>query len=254
MRRWLPPLVIAMHAATAAAAPDDLIARRLALDPGELDARLVIEAGLQAAHWLRPLTFAPDLWLGITRRLTIGAIHSDPSLDRIAVGPSFCVRQTEGPCDRIDRSGGLDVRYELVDGPLAVAPRARVLLRDLDPAKPALALGALVRWAHGRVAISSDPYLRIGLANQSRGNRTALSVPLYAALQPARGWALWFHTGYQSDLAVWRDGWHLPVGFGTDTRLGAHLELGVEVGWQSLLGPQHDYRRLVLLFTAGFRS
>ena len=46
---------------------------------------------------------------------------------------------------RVRPGSAVDVRWSWREGPLAVAPRARLLLRDVDPWKPAVTAGALVR-------------------------------------------------------------------------------------------------------------
>jgi hypothetical protein len=209
--------VAALGAATvlvtppAHAAPDDVIARPLVLDPGTIELRLTAEINVQPREVAHPVALAPDAWWGISPRWTIGVIHSDPSLDQIGIAASFCVRESDiSTCDRMYRGSGLDVRYAAVSGPFSVAPRLRALIRDIDPLKPAIAPGALVRWTHGRFAITGDPYLRLPLANHKLGNRAAVVLPLWFAVQPAAGWAIALRTGFDADLVVLRDGGHGP--------------------------------------------
>ena len=63
-------------AASSVDADDDIIRRPLTLDAGELEAQLTFEAEL-AAPLLQPFAIAPDVWFGVTQRLTLGIIHSD---------------------------------------------------------------------------------------------------------------------------------------------------------------------------------
>jgi hypothetical protein len=145
------------------------------------------------------------------------------------------------------------VRLGAVTGALAVAPRVRLLVRDVAPFKPAVTVGAQVRWTRGRFAIASDPYLRLPLANAEQGNRTALSIPLWFAIQPARGWMLTAHTGFDVDLAVFSDGSHGPFGLGVTRRVTREIDLALEVGWARLLGPQYDAKHGAVVVTAGWR-
>jgi hypothetical protein len=235
------------------AAPDDLVNRPLVLGEGGLDFRLTAEINLQPRFVARPLSFAPDAWWGISPRWTIGLVHSNASLDRIEAGATLCVRESPiSTCNRLYRGSGLDVRFSARAGALSIAPRVRVLVRDLDPFKPAITLGALVRWSHGRFAIAGDPYLRLPLANHSLGNRAALVVPLWLAVQPARGWELAVHTGYDADLVVLRDDGHIPLGLAVTARATRELDVRVLAGWSRLLGPQHDAQRAALMITAGW--
>jgi len=132
------------------------------------------------------------------------------------------------------------VRFSALAGQFALAPRARVLIRDLDPFKPAMTLGALARWAHGRFAIAGDPYVRLPLANHSLGNRAELVLPIWFTVQPALGWAVALHTGYLSDFVVLRDGGHGALSLSVTARVSPEIDVGAEAGWFSLLGPQHD--------------
>jgi len=234
--------------------PVDFVARPLVLERGEFEVQLTVEANLRARFVGYPLSFAPDLWFGITPRLTVGLIHSNRSVDQIDAGGSFCVRAKLGECDQTYQFGGIDARFSVREGSLAVAPRVRLLQRDLDPFKPAVTLGMLARWTRGRFAIATDPYLRQGLANRDKGNRAALFVPVWFAIQPTCRWVIALHVGYDSDLAVAKDGWHLPVGLVIGVHPIERLELGLEVGFPSLFGPQNQFQQRALMFTVGWRQ
>ena len=254
-------MVATMAAATALtvgrahADPDDVIARPLVLAPGAVELRLTAEINIQQRTMAQPLSLAPDAWWGVAPRWTVGLIHSDPSVDQVAVNASFCVRQSAiSACERLYRGSGLDVRFDAIAGQIAVAPRLRVLVRDIDPFKPAVTLGALVRWAHGRFAITSDPYARLPLANHALGNRAALVLPVWLAVQPAAGWAIALHTGYDADFILLRDGGRVPVALDVTARLAGGVDVGVEAGWGALLGPQHDAKHGTVMLAAGWRS
>ena len=247
-------LVLLAASTPAFAAPDDLVTRPLVLPAGGVELRLTAEINVQPLLVGKPLSFAPDAWWGILPRWTIGLIHSNASIDLFEAGATFCVQQSDlSSCHRLYHGSGLDVRFDALAGPLAIAPRLRLLIRDLDPIKPAATLGALVRWSHGRFAITSDPYLRLPLANHNLGNRAALVVPLGLAVQPARGWELAVHTGYNADLVVLRDDGHIPLSLGVTQRVTGDLDLRVEAGWARLLGPQHDVGRGALMIGAGWQ-
>ncbi len=253
--------VLAMSPGAARADADhasvDVVARPLVLVSGGIEARLVIEASNDAGKSLaRPLTFAPDVWWGATRQLTLGLIHSNASLDRIDAGRTFCVRPgtiVGWRCEHAYRGSGIDARWSVVEGNVAVAARMRLVLRDIEPWKPAITLGALARARHGRLSVTVDPYVRFGLAHQDEGNRAALVVPLWFAIQPAAHTAVVLHAGYEADIAVARDGWRLPIGIGATRRLGDALEVALEVGFPALLGPVRELRRRNLMLAVTWR-
>lgn len=260
-RRAVRTLVLAtvLTAVTAARAEPtehatDLVTRPLALAAGGFEAQMTVEINLQKNRYGRPLSLAPDLWYGLTSRWTIGLIHSNASVDRIDATATFCLRRYQTRCDRLYRGSGIDLRWSWKTGPLAVAPRARLLLRDVDPMKPALTLGALVRWTRGRFAIESDPYLRLGLMNRDEGNRAALVVPVWLAVQPTCRWLIAIHTGYESEIVNARDGYHVPFGLVVRARATSHLDLGVEAGFTSLLGPQNNIKQRAALVMVGWRN
>jgi hypothetical protein len=239
----------------ACAEPDEWVARPLVLAAGAVDLRLTAEIDVRRQATTQLLSLAPDAWWGISPRWTLGIIHSDASVDQLATGASFCVRQSEGSmCDRLYRGGGLDVRFDALAGQLAIAPRLRFLIRNIEPFKPAVTLGALARWTYGRFAITSDPYVRLPLANHALGNRAALSLPLWLAIQPGTGWEIALHVGFDADFVVLRDGWHGPVALNVVARVTREVDVGVEAGWGSLLGPQHDAKHGAILITTGWHD
>jgi hypothetical protein len=235
-------------------APDDLVDRPFVVGAGELAARLSLEIDLEPEHVAKPFAIAPDVWYGVTDRLTLGFINSDDSLDQVGATASLCFRgDFQTTCDHLYRGSGLDVRYSWLTGALSVAPHARFVVRDVDPWKPAVTAGALVRWAHGRYAITSDPYFRFGVANTDLGNRTALYVPLWLAMQPAHGWLLGLETGWNSDLGIADDGWHVPIVLEAQAALSARWDAGISGGFPSLLGPQNNAKARELTLSVTLR-
>lgn len=235
--------------------PDDIVGRPLVLASGAIDVQLSAAINVQTQSFWRPLSLAPDAWWGATSHLTIGIIHSDTSIDQISTSGSFCVREVEfSTCEHFYHGGGVDARYSAfegsiggIGGELGIAPRVRVLIRELDPFKPAMTLGALVRWTRSRFAIASDPYLRLPLANRDLGNRAQLMLPLSFIAQPAAAWALALRTGFYSDLIVIHDGYHIPLSLGVTSRLTDEIDLGLEAGWADLIGPQRDARHATII-------
>lgn len=246
MLRTLAALAVIAAPSRAGAAPDDLVTRALVLEPGGVAARVTAEFGLSSGQFARPLSIAPDVWVGVVPRLTIGLVHSDASVDQIDARTSFCFRGDAVTCAHAYRGSGLDVRWSWREGTLAVAPRGRFLVRDTDPWKPAITAGALVRWTQGRYAITSDPYLRLGLAHRDLGNRATLVAPVWLAIQPTHRWLIALHTGLDGELATWRDGWHIPLALEIVARATNHLDLGLAAGFPHILGPQNNVKERAL--------
>jgi hypothetical protein len=238
-------IVVAVLVVTARAHGEPVV-----LPAGGIDAELVVEANLAPGSFAQPLSLAPDGWVGITERWTLGVVHSDPAIDRTGDGASVCVRTDPLDCVRAYRGGGIDARWLAGElGPVVVAPRARLLVRDVSPWKPAITLGALARWARGAVELTADPYLQLGLANRSAGNRSELIAPVQIAGEIGNRGRVELRTGYHSELAVWRDGYHVPVWVGGRVRATAELEVGAAIGFYSLLGPQATVKQRAAFVT-----
>lgn len=208
---------------------------------GELAVDVTIETFLAPSQRGEPTSVAYDVWFGATDRLTLGVIHSHRSIDRIDAGAGVCLRRGLEDCDRRYGNAGLDARYRVGE---RVAARVRLLVRDVEPWKPAITVGALARWG----PLTIDPYLRLGLANRDRGNRAALVAPVWLAASPGR-FTFALHTGIDGELATWRDGWHVPVGLVVAARATPRIALAVEAGFSSLLGPQNDQKHRSLMIT-----
>jgi hypothetical protein len=254
VRRLLLVVTLCALTTRAHAEPDDMIRRPFVLDVGQVNAELVTEINVGHGGFGKPISLAPDVWVGVLPRLTLGLIHSNPSVDRFSPGATFCVRHLDIRCDTTYHGSGVDVRWGALAGDLEVVPRLRVLVRELDPFKPAVTLGALVRWRHGRYAITGDPYLQLGLANTDQGNRHALFLPVQLSVQPRLRWEVVLRTGWHSDLAVIRDGWHVPVAIGTRARATAHIDVGAMLGFSTLLGPQNTAKERAVFLLLAYRS
>jgi hypothetical protein len=242
-------VAIAVSATTAHADP------RIVLDENQVEIAATLEVDLATSPFARPTSLAPDLWWGITPRLTVGLIHSHASVDQIAAGASVCLRTAELGCDKAYVGSGADARYLAYDdGAFAIAPRARFLVRDTDPVKPALTLGALLRWRRGRFAIVSDPYVQLGLANRDEGNRSQLWLPVYFELAPACAWVLALHTGWNAEVIGIGDDWHIPLALSARVAVAWGFEVALEAGFASLGGPQNNVKQRAAMLTLAWHD
>ncbi|HET9987974.1 MAG TPA: hypothetical protein VFQ65_05630 [Kofleriaceae bacterium] len=260
MRRVAVVAVIGstLVARPAAAAPSDLVGQSIVLDEGQVALALALEISAAPAQLGSPTSIGPDGWYGVTADLTLGVFHSDEAMDRVPYyfepGTSICIDREAITCPRRYHGSGLDGLYRIRRGELEIAVRGRLLYRDIAPAKPALTAGAALRYAHGRYEVYADPYLQLGLENLDRGNRAELWLPIMFAIQPTERWALELHTGYNSDLDVWRDGYHVPLEVRTRVRIYGRVEIGMALGFASLYGPQNIPRERMAFFDVRWRS
>ena len=130
----------------------------------------------------------------------------------------------------------------------------RLLLRDLDPVKPAVTLGATARWHRGAFAIAADPYLQLGLANRDQGNHAQLWLPVYLELALACRWELALHTGWSSELLTIRDDWHIPLGLAARVTATRFLDVAVEAGFATIGGPQNNVKQRAAMLTVAWHD
>jgi hypothetical protein len=233
-------LALAAAPARADGDSDDLVSRPLVLAPGQVDAAITIETNQSIAARWNPTSIAPDLWVGVTDRLTLGAVSSAHALSLVGAGNGWCFRGPDHNCRDTLSDLGLDARYLVADGPLAAAVRVRVVVRRFAPILPSLRLGALVRWQRGRFAITSDPQLELGLANTDQGNRAQLNLPIWFTVQPTCRWALYLRTGPRGELAIYGDAWGAPFMLGVRAAVTPRVEVAAEGGLLRLIGPLNE--------------
>src|SRR5678816_1588593 len=105
----------------------------------------------------KPVAFAPDIFYGITDRLTVGLTHN--------VG--LCVTGETNGCTKVYNDVGLQARFLIKRTfNLELAAVAGVEAVALDPFALGIRLGALFKYKHGRFAIFVDPSFKIGATHR----------------------------------------------------------------------------------------
>ncbi|MEJ7599618.1 MAG: hypothetical protein WKG01_17050 [Kofleriaceae bacterium] len=73
-------------------------------------------------------------------------------------------------------------------------------------------------------------------------------------MQPTCRWLIELHTGVDGDLAVLRDGWHVPFAIVVTARATQSIDIGVEAGFTQLYGPQTDLKQRAVMFSVSYRT
>jgi hypothetical protein len=217
------------------------IERPLTLAPGVCEAALVLESNESPRKRFEPLSLAPDLHCGITPRFTLGVTHSARSLSLVDSGDGLCLRGDDTGC------------AHLYDG-TAVAARARLVASSYDPFKPSLRVGALARLRRGRTALVLDPHVTFGLASRDRGNRDQLNIPARVQVQIASRVLLSLQTGVRGEVAVFGDAFAVPVGLGVEVSPARAWDIGLEVAFPRLLGPQNAFKERHVALYVTYRA
>jgi hypothetical protein len=238
-------LTIAIAAPAAAGTADDIVSRPLVLPAGGWLGSLAVETGLSTNLAGEPTSIAPDLWYGATDRLTVGVVHSADALSLVGAGDGVCLGGGAHGCEQAYSNLGLDARWSLARGEWSAAARVRVVTRRWSPWLPSVRIGALVRWQRGRVAVTSDPQLQIGLDNTDLGNRNAVHVPVWISVQPAPRVEAYLRTGVDGDIAVFDDAWGVPLTLGARAAITDRIDLAAEGGFVRLGGPLGDAKQRV---------
>ena len=246
-------VVAPAHADGSAAPAQDLVTRPAVLPVGSVEVVGNVEGWLLPGHVLQAVSLAPDVYVGVTRRLTLGVITSNRALARLAAGSGVCFGSERSGCLARVSNIGVDAKFSLGRKSWTLAPHGRLVMRQFSPQKPALMLGALLGWQFGRWAVVADPYVQLGLLNQDRGNRNSVHVPVWLRVQPTCRWQVALRTGFDSDFAVLRDGWHGALGGVVTAAVRPDVDLELSGGVRSAFGPQNTVKERSVALALIFR-
>jgi hypothetical protein len=225
-------VILVLLAAPAAADP-------IVLPRGAIQAELTVEASLSSRERFEPVSLAPDLWYGVTDRLTLGLTTSARAVSRVDAGLGLCVRSDDHGCPRLYDDLASDARWRLTPD---AALRARLVHASFAPWKPSLRLGGTVRARRGAWTLEGDPHLGLGLYHTDAGNRATLELPAWIRFQLGCRAEGWIRTGVRGELAGFTEKAAIAVGLGGEVHLGRGVDVGAEVAFPSLLGPQNQFR------------
>lgn len=258
MRCAIAVLLVALATASAGADPPghdggwplEVVRRPPWLPANLCEASLVGEASLSApgggTELFEPISLAPDLHCGTPLGLTLGVTHSARALSLVDSGNGLCLTGEDGGCPRPYDGAALDVRRPMPGGrAVRVALRARLVAKSFEPFKPSARLGALVRVGGqgGLLSLLADPHVSLGLGNQDQGNRDFVALPLALQLQLGRRVALELISGVRGEVDAFDEKFAIPIAFGVIATATRDIELGLEVGWPKLLGPQNTFKQ-----------
>ena len=157
---------------------------RVVLPAKRLYAQAMLELELGKDTAFDPVSFAPDLFYGVTNDLTVGLVHS--SLGGLGIiggtGSSLCFTSK---CD-IYNGFGLDGRYQFTTGKVSAAANFGLYAGELDPFRLAVKLGVIGRYRpspSSKLAVDFAPSLFLGLTEREPAmmggetNKEVLVVP-----------------------------------------------------------------------------
>ncbi len=228
----------------------------LNLPKGSLRVSVALEVGLDGPPPVgSPISLAPDLYLGITDRLTLGLTHSGGALGVTDSGWGFCLTGRTGGCDLLVSGTGYDGWYTFFRSRrFELAARWRLFVaRFFRRFKLRTTLGLLGVVRAGPVALRFDPHLSMGLVNREEGNADTLNVPIHLTVALGRYVGIFLRTGFSGPLRSFADQYAIPLGVGVVAYPTARWRVGAQFVLRQILGPLNTYRKRDLLFWADYR-
>lgn len=132
-----------------------------------------------------PISLSPDVWYGVSDKLTVGLVHTFVGATGIYGLPGTSLCLVGDLCGDVYNFAGLDARYTLKStAKLALALDGGLFMTSLDPFQLALKVGVVGRYRFGKkLALDFSPNLFAGLTKRDGGgmgtdpNKEVLALP-----------------------------------------------------------------------------
>jgi hypothetical protein len=234
--------------ATAAVDSGDLVAAgspkaRMTLPGGKFMLNAIVEANLAKSAAGKPLSVAPDLWIGVADRLTFGIYHSGRAATGFlsGFGTGLCFRGGDTGVCKVTGLGdiytfvGSEARIGLTEGGFATALVLGGQVRAFEPKRIISGkAGFLVRLNSKRVAVEVSPMAIIGITQRKVGgmdfNRDEIAVPVTIFLRFAPSFSLALQAGITSTLKKFGDNYRVPAAAGIAWWVSPHFSIDAAFG------------------------
>jgi hypothetical protein len=197
-------------------------AARMTLPGGRFLLTAVVETNLAEGSAGKPLSVAPDLWIGVSDRLTFGVVHSGRAATGFLTGfgTGLCFRGggATGPCGLglgdVYTFAGAETRIGLTEGGFAVAFVAGAHARAFDPELLLAGKAGFVARLHSnRIAVELAPAAYIGMT-QRDFNPDLFGAPVTIFLRLGGRFALAVQGGVTFLLDDIGNTWQVPAAAG----------------------------------------
>jgi hypothetical protein len=170
-----------------------------------------------------PIVLAPEIYYGVSDKLTVGITHTNHATFFPPAG--FCLSGEENGCPKPYNAIGAEAQYALTrGGNLNLAARAGISTGRFSPD---FALGAtaglLIRFRGGKIALVVDPNLYIGIIERD-------TFPFGMAD------ASYLMSGLNTPLKDMGDFVQIPAGLGASYALNDRMDAGLELQIANLAG------------------
>ncbi len=205
--------------------------------------RLLIDAlvvmNLSKDGVFKPVSLSPDIWYGVSDKLTVGLVHSSQGDSGFIgePGTALCLTGSSNGCPKFYNNVGLDVRYGLKTGKLALAFDGAFDFRSLSPNQMAIKVGLVGVYRQSqKLAFEFAPELFFGLNDRDAGNKDAFALPLAVLYAVAPKIELGLQTGIVLPLESTGDNYEIPLSVGVHYRVSTPLAVQLAFSFPDLVG------------------
>ena len=164
----------------------DMSGAQMTLPAGAILVAVPIEVNLTKDLVAKPLSIAPDIWYGVSEKLTVGLVHSSGSLAGFAIGgfgTGVCVTGEDNGCGKVYDNVGADARFSLVHGDgLLVAAEGGLFASSFDPFTLLAKVGVTGMLPAGPAYVLFAPHALIGITERDGGVEQVLNFPVGIAV------------------------------------------------------------------------
>lgn len=186
------------------------------LPPDSFRVDVTAEIEASTAKLAKPLSLAPDIWLGATDDLTLGFTESKYATTgfRGAAGGGLCLTGTNGGCPAIYNNVGFEAWYGAAQEPAGVALGGGPYAVNIDRGFYDLKLGLKLRIPAGTLAITTMPSLFLAMSGRDERvnpNKDTLYVPVAFSAKLDQA-TIALGTGIKGPIPNFGTGWQIPLG------------------------------------------
>lgn len=235
--------------------------RPLTLAKGMIEIHGDVYVNLGADRVAKPIAIAPDIWYGVSDKLSVGLTHN----------LGLCLTGTDNGCAKLYNDVGLQARFSVKrDAKMELAAAGGLILPSLDPMLARLEIGADFKYQAGKITVWVNPRIGLGLnkrdadpVTMSGGNKETLALPVTIGFQATPELNVRVHSGIAgvgagpeagAPLDGFGDAFVIPLGIGALYAVSNKLDLGAEFLFPAIAGSDiasTDFRALIA--TVNFR-
>ncbi len=204
---------------------------------GMFSAKLLLGVNLSSDLVGEPISVAPNLYYSVTDRLQLGLVHDGPMGWQTRPGTGLCLSGEESGCPEVYNNLGFDVMYGLIFGKdLHLSAHGSFYVNRFDPSVTTLAVGVAGKAHFGeKAALLFDPQIGLALSDRD-ANDDMLYLPVELQYQAAVPTTVKLLTGITGSLSELGNTYQVPVGLGLMQNINEHIDLGLRVSFDNLLG------------------